>query len=133
MKVSYNCKFLPLFSIQMALAKSLCEAVKIIIPSYISAYTSEYDSNNIYLNFSKINSTLVSKGYCHFTLYTNANNTFGYNFRSILNYNDHNHLYIVDVGEKMTLVVGNNMIIKYEVRLKNNETLIFCINRNKKF
>lgn len=133
MKVSYNCKFVNLFSIQMALAKSLCGAVKIIVPSYVSAYTSEYDSNNIYLNFSKINSTLASKGYCQFTLYTNANNTFGYSFKSILNYNDHNHLYTVDSGEKMTLVVSHNMIIQYEVRLKNNEKLIYCVNRIKKF
>ena len=134
MKVSYNCKFINLFSIQMALAKNLCKSVKIITPSYISAYTSEYDSNNIYLNFSKINSTLASKGYCHFTLYnTNTNSSFGYNFKSILNYNDHNHLYIVDSGEKMNLVVLNNMIIQYEVRLKNNETLKYCINRIKKF
>lgn len=133
MKVSYNCKFLNLFSIQMALAKRLCESIKIITPSYISAYTTEYDIDNIYLNFSKINSNLASKGYCQFTLYMNANNTSGYTFKSVLNYNDHNHLYSVEFGEKMNFVVLHNLIIQYEVRLKNNETLKYCVTKYKKF
>lgn len=101
--------------------------VKIITPIYMAVYTTEYDSNNSYVNFSKLKSTIAEKGFCEIYV-KNRNGDEKYKIKNIRKLSESDYLYGININSLPKLNL--RCIMNYNCT-RNNNTIVISLYRDK--